>query len=72
MEQDELEAEMRRLLELTEGESEDRHEFWMRLRQVLDGLRAFGMPAPDDLLRLEQELEAEFAEEMGEGAPATG
>ena len=65
MQRDEIEAELERLVELTDGESEDRHEFYLRLRQLLDGMRAFGMPVPDDLLRLERDLEAEFVREAG-------
>lgn len=55
-----LEARLSLLLTEMEGEQGDRHEIWMRLKQELDGMRAFGMPVPEDLLRLEDELEREF------------
>jgi hypothetical protein len=57
-----LEVGLSMLLQDMEGEQGDSHEIYMRLRQVLDGMRAIGMPLPDDLLRLEQELAAEFQE----------
>lgn len=63
MDSKDLEAEMSLLLDEMEGEQGDRHEIYLRVRQLLSNLRAVGMPAPDDLLRLERELEASFKEE---------
>ena len=68
MDLSELEAELNLLLTQMENLPEDRHEFYMMLREKLSEMRAFGMPLPDDLLRLEAELEKEFASEMkGQG-----
>ena len=73
-----LEARLSLLLTEMEGEQGDRHEIWMRLRQELDGMRAFGMPVPEDLQRLEDELEREFgappldAEPEGDGPDGRG
>lgn len=73
-----LEARLSLLLTEMEGEQGDRHEIWMRLKQELDGMRAFGMPVPEDLQRLEDELEREFtappldAEPDGGGTDASG
>lgn len=39
----------------------DRHELYFDLHEKLNEMRATGMSVPDDLLRLERELEAEFA-----------
>ena len=39
---------------------EDKHALWLELRNRLNQIRAMGMPVPDDLARLEAELEAEF------------
>lgn len=64
VEADELQAELSILLEDMQGEQGDRHEIYLRLRQVLDNMRAFGMPLPEDLVILEQELEAGFAPEV--------
>ena len=73
-----LEARLSLLLTEMEGEQGDRHEIWMRLRQELDGMRAFGMPVPEDLQRLEDELGREFGPpvafdaEPEDGAPDGG
>ncbi|MGH6619200.1 MAG: hypothetical protein ACREF6_06625 [Alphaproteobacteria bacterium] len=63
MDSKDLAAEMSLLLDEMEGEQGDRHEIYLRVRQLLSNLRAVGMPAPDNLLRLERELEESFKEE---------
>ena len=60
----ELEAELNLLLTQMENLPEDRHEFYLQLRGKLSEMRAFGMPLPDDLVRLEKELEEEFTDEL--------
>lgn len=65
----ELEAALSALLVDLEGEADDAHEIYLRLRQLLDGLRAMGMPLPGDLVRLEHDLGAEFEAEAGDPAP---
>lgn len=45
----------------------DAHEIQLRLRQMIDQLRATGMPIPDELARLESQLDSEF--EGGSNAP---
>ena len=64
MDLSELEAELNLLLTQMENLPEDRHEFYLQLRERLAELRAFGMQVPDDLARLEKELEEEFASEL--------
>ena len=44
-----------------ENQPEDKHELYQQLRERLNEIRSTGMPLPDDLVRLEEELEAEFA-----------
>ena len=63
MDRDEIEAELALLLNEMEGDFGDAHEVYMRLRQILDSMRAFGMDLPDDLLRMEREMAAEFEAE---------
>jgi hypothetical protein len=46
-----------------ENQPEDRHELYLQIREKLNEMRAFGMPLPNDLVRLEKELEAEFRSE---------
>lgn len=56
----EFEAAIGELIEEMEGDQGDAHEIYMRLRQLLDQMRATGMPLPDDLVRLEESLSREF------------
>lgn len=66
----ELQAELNLLLTEMENQPEDRHELYLQLREKLSEIRAFGMPVPDDLKKLERDLEQEFAAEMkGQGSP---
>jgi len=60
----EFETELNMLLTQMENLPEDRHEFYLQLRAKLAEFRAFGMPVPEDLLHLEEQLEKEFASEM--------
>jgi len=61
-----LEAEIYLLLEQMQNAPADRHELHLQIVQKLTELKAFGMPLPDDLVRLEEGLEAEFAAEQAE------
>jgi len=61
----ELEAAVLDLIDEMEGPMGDAHEIYEKLRQTIEGLRAMGMPVPDDLARFERELEEEFG--MGKG-----
>ncbi len=58
-----LKAEIDLLLAQIQNAPADRHELHQQIVQKLTELKAFGMPLPDDLVRLEQSLEAEFAAE---------
>ena len=60
---DDLKAELALLLNQMENQPEDRHELYLQIREKLNEMRVFGMPLPDDLVRLERELEAEFKAE---------
>ncbi|MGD8423554.1 MAG: hypothetical protein PVG31_07800, partial [Methyloceanibacter sp.] len=57
---EDLKAEIALLLNQMENQPEDRHELYLQVREKLNEMRAFGMPVPEDLVRLEEELEAEF------------
>lgn len=61
MDRAELEAELSILLTEFEGEPEDVHEIYLRLKQLINNMRAFGMGIPADLEKLERELDADFA-----------
>ena len=60
---EDLKAELALLLNQMENQPEDRHELSLQIREKLNEMRAFGMPLPDDLVRLERELEAQFRAE---------
>lgn len=64
-EHSELIAAASLLVDEMEGAQGDRHEIWLRLEGILQQMRATGMPVPEDLVRLEQELEADFRKESG-------
>lgn len=61
---DDLKMKISLLLTAMQNEPEDRHELYLQLREKLSELKAVGMPLPDDLVILEQELENEFASEQ--------
>ena len=58
---DAIKAEIGLLLTRMQNEPEDAHELYLQIKEKLSELKAFGMPLPEDLVRMEQELEAEFA-----------
>jgi hypothetical protein len=60
---EDLKAEIALLLNQMENQPEDRHELYLQIRERLNEMRAFGLPLPEDLVRLEKELEAEFEAE---------
>jgi uncharacterized protein (DUF2249 family) len=60
---DAIKAEIALLLNQMENQPEDRHELHLVLIERLNEMRAFGLPVPHDLLKLEQELESEFPKE---------
>ena len=64
MDMSEWEAELNLLLNQMQNQPEDRHELYLQLREKLAEIRATGMPVPDDLVRLEKELEEEFEADM--------
>ena len=61
-----LQAEIGMLLTQMENERapEDRHEVYLQIHRRLNEMRAFGMPLPEDLVRLEDALEKEFADDQ--------
>jgi hypothetical protein len=58
---EDLKAELALLINQMENQPEDRHELYLQVREKLSEMRAFGMPLPDDLVRMEKDLEKEFA-----------
>jgi len=66
MEKQDLEILSTELLQDFEGGELERHEIHARVHQILDRMRAFDMPLPDDLVALEQDLASEFEAEATE------
>jgi hypothetical protein len=61
---DDLKMKISLLLTQMQNEPEDRHELYLQLKEKLSELKAVGMPLPDDLVRMAQELEQEFEGEQ--------
>jgi hypothetical protein len=60
---DDLEAELALLINQMENQPEDVHELYLRIFEKLNEFKALGLPLPDDLVRVEKELEAYFKEQ---------
>jgi hypothetical protein len=60
---EDLKAELALLISQMENQPEDRHELYLQIRERLNEMRAFGMPLPDDLVKFEEQLEAQFKAE---------
>jgi len=58
-----LKTDISFLLTEMQNEPEDAHELYLQIKEKLDELRAYGLPLPDDLVKLETDLEAEFTSE---------
>ncbi len=54
-------AEISLLMNEMQGEQGDAHEIYLKIRQILDTMKAEGLPLPEDLVKLEEDLEREFA-----------
>jgi hypothetical protein len=57
---DDLKAELALLINQMENQPEDRHELYLQIRERLNEMRAYGMPLPEDLVKFEEDLEAQF------------
>lgn len=57
---EEYQAELSLLLGQLDSQPDDDHEVMMRLKQMLDTMRSEGLPIPEDLRRLEEELDERF------------
>lgn len=66
MDLDEFKAAIALLLTQMENQPEDRHELYLQVREKLNEMKAYGMPLPADLIRLEEELEAEFEKDKSD------
>lgn len=66
---EQLKAGIYLILEEIEKRPEDRHILQEELREKIAELRAQGLPVPDDILRLEQELEDDDSDDLYNDMP---
>jgi len=66
---EQLKAGIALILEEIEKRPEDRHVLQEELREKIAELRALGLPVPDDILRLEAELEEDEADDIFDNMP---
>lgn len=71
MDEQEFEAMLSLLMSELESEDLDGHEILMRLSTLLNGMKAVGMPLPEDLVALQAEMAAEFTPPDGENGAGT-
>ena len=72
MNEREFEAGIALLLEEMAQKPEDAHELFLKLQEMLNVMRAEGLPIPEDLARLEAELGEEFSAEADGEAEEVG
>lgn len=72
MDIEDVKAEIGIVLTNMQNQPEDRHELYMQLMERLNEMRAFGMPLPPDLVKLEAALEAEFSADKRQASDAAG
>ena len=63
---EQLKIEIAMLFEEMENQPKNKWELQEAVREKLDELRAFGMPLPKDLVKLEKTLDAELANRRGD------
>jgi hypothetical protein len=57
---DDLEAELALLINQMNTQPENPHDLYLRIMEKLNEFKALGLPLPDDLVRVERELEDYF------------
>jgi hypothetical protein len=63
---EEIKAQIALLMEEMVNQPQDRHELLEQVHDKLNELRAMGLPLPDDLVQLEQDLLEGFEPEADE------
>lgn len=65
---EEIKAQIALLMEEMVNQPQDKHELLEQVHEKLNELRAMGMPVPDDLVQLEQDLLEGFEPEADEAS----
>ena len=60
---EDIKAEIALLMIQMENQPEDLHELYEKVHEKLAALKAFGLPLPEDLVELEEKLQAFFDQE---------
>lgn len=66
---EQLRAGIALILEEIEKRPDDRHILHEELREKIAELRGLGLPVPEDILRLEEQLEQEEADDLYDNMP---
>jgi hypothetical protein len=66
---EQLKAGIALILEEIEKRPEDRHVLQEELREKIAEMHTLGLPVPDDILRLEAELEQDEADDIFDNMP---
>lgn len=66
---EQIKAGIALILEEIEKRPEDRHVLQEELREKIAELRGLGLPVPEDILRLEQELEGDDSDDLYDNMP---
>ncbi|WP_212523879.1 hypothetical protein [Actibacterium sp. MT2.3-13A] len=66
---EQLKAGIALILEEIEKRPEDRHVLQEELREKIAEFHALGLPVPEDILRLESELEQDDADDIFDNMP---
>ncbi len=64
---DDLEAELALLVNQMDTPPENPHDLYLRIFEKLNEFKALGLPLPDDLVRVEKELEKYFVSQQRSG-----
>ncbi|MBK1635691.1 hypothetical protein [Rhodovulum adriaticum] len=66
---EQLKAGIALILEEIEKRPEDRHVLREELREKIAELRGLGMPVPEDILKLEKQLEDDDSDDLYDNMP---
>jgi len=66
---EQLKAGIALLMEEIEKRPDDRHILQEELREKIAEMRAMGLPVPEDILRLEEQLEQDEADDLFNNMP---
>lgn len=66
---EQIKAGIALIMEEIEKRPDDRHVLHEELRELIAQLRSLGLPVPEDILRFEDQLEQEEADDLFDNIP---